>query len=33
VRLEMCDASGASVFGAIEQVVQQYSPSVLGEGR
>jgi len=33
VRLEVRDESGASVFGAIDQVVERYSPSALGEGR
>ena len=33
VKIEMLDAAGASVFGAIEQTVERYSPSPLGEGR
>jgi fumarylacetoacetate (FAA) hydrolase len=33
VRIEMRDARGASPFGAIEQRVEKYSPSPLGEGR
>ena len=33
VRIEMLDEKGASVFGAIEQKVERYSPSPLGEGR
>ena len=33
VKIEMLDANGATVFGAIEQTVARYSPSPLGEGR
>jgi fumarylacetoacetate (FAA) hydrolase len=32
VRIEMLDANGESVFGAIDQKVEKYSPSPLGEG-
>ena len=27
VRIEMTDAAGNSVFGAIEQIVEKYSPA------
>ncbi len=33
VKIEMLDAAGASVFGAIEQRVERYAPSASGEGR
>ena len=33
VRLEMRDARGESVFGAIDQRVEHYAPSAAGEGR
>jgi fumarylacetoacetate (FAA) hydrolase len=33
VKIEMRDARGETVFGAIEQRVEKYSPSPLGEGR
>jgi fumarylacetoacetate (FAA) hydrolase len=33
VKIEMLDASGASVFGAIDQRVERYSPTHSGEGR
>jgi fumarylacetoacetate (FAA) hydrolase len=33
VSIEMRDAAGTSVFGSIEQRVEKYSPSPLGEGR
>jgi fumarylacetoacetate (FAA) hydrolase len=33
VRIEMLGANGESVFGAIDQRVERYSPSAWGEGR
>jgi len=33
IRIDMLDAGGATIFGAIEQRVQKYSPSPVGEGR
>jgi fumarylacetoacetate (FAA) hydrolase len=33
VRIEMHDGQGETVFGAIDQTVERYSPSPLGEGR